>query len=106
MSEAQRGSPAAELFEVDVVDAPRRGRITRGLLALVVGLVTLGSTPANAGGRRIRILGRTSRMEIAAWREPVADHAHELLGRIRADLVELDAETFARRWIEGTAPRE
>lgn len=103
MEDARGEVRAAAVFEVEVVDAPRRSRITRGLLTLVVGLVTLGSAPTNPGGRRIRILGRTSRMEIAAWPEPAADDAHELLGRIEADLATLPAEEFARRWIEGTA---
>jgi hypothetical protein len=93
--------PAAEVFRIDVIGPSRRSRLARLAVTLGLGVLLMGAAPTNAGGRRLAIVERSSGHTLVVWPEPYADEAHQLLGRITADLESVTADEFARAWIEG-----
>jgi hypothetical protein len=88
------------VFRIDVIGPSRRSRVARLVVALGLGALLLGGA-TNVGGRKLAIVDRATGETLATWPEPAFDEAHELLGRITADLESGTADEFARTWIEG-----
>lgn len=92
--------PAAEVFRIEVVEPSLPSRVGRLLVTLGLGVLLMGGA-TNVGGRKLAIVERSSGQTLATWPEPYGDDAHQLLGRITADLESGTADEFARAWIEG-----
>lgn len=98
------GLRASDVYRVEVRDGPRRTRLWRALVAIVLGLLTLGAGPTNPGGRRFLILRRDATEVLAEVVEDFADEQNLTLAGVLEDLDRLSPDEFAARWISASPP--
>lgn len=90
--------PASEVYEIVFEDASGPKSWFRSALVLIVGVFTMGSSPANPGGAIISVRERESGNEIFRHIESPGDDEGHLLNGIEQDLAAMTAADFAARW--------
>ncbi len=91
--------PAAVHYEVHVIEPGRWSRSWRSVALLAVGLVTSGAGPTNPGGRRARIIERSSGRTLRTVSEHLGDSPGGDPLDAAADVERLDRDEFRRRWL-------
>lgn len=91
--------PAVERFRLEIQEPSGLVSMIRSAVVLVVGALTLGSGPANPGGRRVVVIDLETGRPVGQVAERIGDDVDNDVGMIHQDLRRLDAAAFAERWL-------
>lgn len=89
---------AAERFDLQIAPAPGWKRPILAVAAFAVGIGA--SDPLSAGGRRARIVERSTGTTVRTEAEPWLTNGSTPFDSLVSDYADASADTFAARWLD------
>ena len=91
--------PATHVYELERIPMALWRRLPRLLIVFVSNALSMGSGPANPGGGLIRVIEKSTGQVVGTFVEELGDDGQGTVSSMRADLTEMRADDFARKWL-------
>lgn len=90
---------ATDVYELEREPVALWKRLPRLLVVFVTNVLSMGSGPANPGGGTVRIVEKRTGRVVSTVTEELGDDGRGTVSSMSADLAEMPADGFARKWL-------
>lgn len=91
-------APAFHVYRVRIVPAARLSRWLRTGWLVLLGLLNMGDTPSNPGGRQAHVVERASGRVVTTINEVIGDDDSNV-DRVADDVQRMDVDEFTTHWL-------